>query len=49
MLRLTDITVDYGGGATAVHALQGVDLSVERGEVVLVVGPSGAARPPRCW
>ncbi|GFP51084.1 ABC transporter ATP-binding protein [Mycobacterium kansasii] len=44
VLRLTDITVDYGGGATAVHALQGVDLSVERGEVVLVVGPSGGGK-----
>ena len=32
----------YGEGATAVHALRGVSLDVERGHLVAVMGPSGS-------
>ena len=34
----------YGSGATAVHALDGVDLSVEKGKFVAIVGTSGSGK-----
>src|SRR5688500_2348305 len=34
----------FGEGASEVRALQGIDLTVEDGEVVAVVGPSGCGK-----
>lgn len=44
VLELVDVTHHYGTGDAAVRALQGVSMSVDRGEVVLVVGPSGGGK-----
>src|SRR3970040_1739542 len=44
IIELRGITKDYHLGNTIVHALQGVDLVVERGEFTAVMGPSGSGK-----
>lgn len=44
VLQLTDVHHRYGTGETAVHALTGVSLSVDPGEIVLMAGPSGGGK-----
>jgi NitT/TauT family transport system ATP-binding protein len=44
VLRLTEITKVFGHGDAATVALQGVDLSVRRGQFVTVVGASGCGK-----
>ena len=39
-----DIKRRYGEGDTAVHALRGVSLEVDRGQLVAVMGPSGSGK-----
>lgn len=43
-LLLHNVTKVYGTGSAAMHALQGVDLRIERGEFVAVMGPSGSGK-----
>jgi putative ABC transport system ATP-binding protein len=43
-LELRQVSKVYGSGPTEVHALRDVDLSVERGELVAVMGPSGSGK-----
>src|SRR5262249_29469707 len=38
------LTKVYGEGDTAVHALDGVDLELKRGEMVAIMGPSGSGK-----
>lgn len=44
VLELRGVSKVYGEGATAVHALREVDLAVECGELVAVMGPSGSGK-----
>ena len=43
-LELRDVSRVYGEGANEVHALQNVNLAVERGSLVAVMGPSGSGK-----
>ena len=38
------ITKVYGSGDNAVHALRGIDLEVQNGELLMLVGPSGCGK-----
>ena len=44
VLQTQDLRKIYGAGGTAVHALDGVNLTVESGEFVAVVGTSGSGK-----
>ena len=43
-LELRQVSKVYGSGPSEVHALSEVDLSVERDELVAVMGPSGSGK-----
>ncbi|MGE5219379.1 MAG: ABC transporter ATP-binding protein [Chloroflexota bacterium] len=43
-ILLSGVTKVYGTGAAAMHALRGVDLRIDRGEFVAVMGPSGSGK-----
>jgi putative ABC transport system ATP-binding protein len=44
IIRLSGITKTYQTGEVLVHALVGVDLTVEEGEMVAIMGPSGSGK-----
>jgi len=44
VIDLARVTKTYGEGETAVHAVAGVDLVVERGDYVAVMGASGSGK-----
>ncbi len=44
LIRLRGVTKRYGEGGTAFLALKGVDLDIEHGEFVAIMGPSGSGK-----
>ncbi|MEE9564495.1 MAG: ABC transporter ATP-binding protein [Candidatus Hydrothermarchaeaceae archaeon] len=44
VIRLEDVDKTYIMGKVKVHALKGVNLSIEKGEYVAIMGPSGSGK-----
>ena len=44
LIELRQVTKVYGQGATALAALKGVDLKIEAGDFVAIMGPSGSGK-----
>ena len=44
VIEITKLTKTYGEGDIAVHALKELDLKVEHGEFVAIMGPSGSGK-----
>jgi putative ABC transport system ATP-binding protein len=44
VIELKGVKKDYPLGATTVHAVRGVDLSIEAGDFISIIGPSGSGK-----
>jgi putative ABC transport system ATP-binding protein len=44
VIKLEQMTKTYGSGDTAVHAVRSVDLTVERGDYIAIMGASGSGK-----
>lgn len=46
VLEARDLTKVFGTGPGTIRAVDDLDLTVHAGEIVALLGPNGAARPP---
>lgn len=44
LIALQDVKKDYSLGETTIHAVRGISLNVESGELLSIVGPSGCGK-----
>lgn len=44
IIEIKGLTKDYPLGKTTVHALRGVDLAIEKGDLMSIIGPSGSGK-----
>jgi len=44
IIELRSVTKVFGSGAAAVHALAGIDLKIDEGEFIAIMGPSGSGK-----
>lgn len=44
LVEATNLVRDYGRGSGIVHALRGIDLTIERGKFTAIMGPSGSGK-----
>jgi putative ABC transport system ATP-binding protein len=44
LIELRGVTKVYGKGQAAMHALRGIDIAIEQGEFVAMMGPSGSGK-----
>lgn len=44
MIQIRDLTKVYGSGSAQVHALSGVSMDINQGELLVLMGPSGSGK-----
>ena len=44
LIQIEEVTKTYDSGENAVQALRGVNVGIERGEFVSIIGPSGTGK-----